>query len=265
VLRVAAIYLGSAWLVIEVANTTVPRLGLPDAWISGVIVLALVCFPAVVAGAWFFDLAARRGLTDGAAAALGDGRPVSVYSPQRCWVRPCWPWSAGPRCSAPRMNRPPTGAPPQHVAVLYFEDRTAGSCLRLAGRYPDGNPDFRARPGPGAARRIEQRRARPVRCRAAPGQSRPSPRRGHAGQRQPEQRRRQCSPARPARRCRQRRSPEHGRIHAQRDGRLRARRRIRAPTSRPFSVPGSDDRSRCTRPRVRCTPAPGRCCNAPGS
>jgi TolB-like protein/Tfp pilus assembly protein PilF len=124
VLRVAAIYLGSAWLVIEVANTTVPRLGLPDAWISGVIVLALVCFPAVVAGAWFFDLRRDAGspteqpLLSGTQARLGVFTAALLGTALLAVVG----WSALQRTA---HEPAPTGAPPQHVAVLYFEDRTA--------------------------------------------------------------------------------------------------------------------------------------------
>ena len=56
VLRVAAVYLVSAWLAIQVADVTFPRVGLPDRAVTFVIVLLAALFPVVVALTWIFDL-----------------------------------------------------------------------------------------------------------------------------------------------------------------------------------------------------------------
>jgi tetratricopeptide (TPR) repeat protein/tRNA A-37 threonylcarbamoyl transferase component Bud32 len=56
VLRVAAVYLGTAWLLIEVTTATFPYLGLPDWLITAVIVLLALCFPLAVILAWAFDI-----------------------------------------------------------------------------------------------------------------------------------------------------------------------------------------------------------------
>lgn len=56
VLRVAAAYGVVAWLLIQVADVVLPRLGLPDWTVTFVIVLLALGFPLAVALSWAFDL-----------------------------------------------------------------------------------------------------------------------------------------------------------------------------------------------------------------
>lgn len=62
VLNVAAVYLIGMWGVIQVADITFTRLGLPDWTVTFVIVLGALMFPVLVALAWVFDLTST-GLT----------------------------------------------------------------------------------------------------------------------------------------------------------------------------------------------------------
>lgn len=55
VLRVAASYAVIAWLLIQIADTTFGRLGLPDWAVTAVIVTALIGLPVALALAWFFE------------------------------------------------------------------------------------------------------------------------------------------------------------------------------------------------------------------
>lgn len=54
--RVAVGYAVAAWLVVEVADTILPRLLLPDWTVSAVIVIAMAGFPVAVVLAWWFDV-----------------------------------------------------------------------------------------------------------------------------------------------------------------------------------------------------------------
>lgn len=56
VFRVAAAYFVVAWAAIEVADTVVPNLGLPDWIIAAIIVVATLCFPFALVLAWAFDV-----------------------------------------------------------------------------------------------------------------------------------------------------------------------------------------------------------------
>ncbi len=56
VFRVGAAYLVVGWLLIEVADTVFPRLGLPDWTVTFVIALLLLGFPVAVFLAWAFEL-----------------------------------------------------------------------------------------------------------------------------------------------------------------------------------------------------------------
>jgi TolB-like protein len=56
VFRVGAAYLVSAWLLIEVADTVFPRLGLPDWTVTFVIVLALLGLPLALFLSWAYEL-----------------------------------------------------------------------------------------------------------------------------------------------------------------------------------------------------------------
>lgn len=56
VVRVVAVYLAAAWLVIDVSGDVLPPLGLPDSAHTLIVVLALLGMPLVLATAWAFDL-----------------------------------------------------------------------------------------------------------------------------------------------------------------------------------------------------------------
>lgn len=56
VLRVAGVYLVTAWAAIEVADVIFPRLGLPDWTVTFVVALAFIGFPVAVILAWAFDI-----------------------------------------------------------------------------------------------------------------------------------------------------------------------------------------------------------------
>jgi tetratricopeptide (TPR) repeat protein len=62
VFNVAAVYLVGMWLIIQVADITFTRLGMPDWTVTFVIVAGALMFPVVVALAWAFDLT-RSGIT----------------------------------------------------------------------------------------------------------------------------------------------------------------------------------------------------------
>lgn len=56
VFRAAAVYAIVAWLVIQVSDTVMPRLGLPDWAVTLVIVIVGLGFPIALALSWLFDL-----------------------------------------------------------------------------------------------------------------------------------------------------------------------------------------------------------------
>ncbi|MEX2610511.1 MAG: hypothetical protein WEA24_11235, partial [Gemmatimonadota bacterium] len=62
VLNVAVVYLVGMWLLIQVADITFTRLGMPDWTVTFVIVLGALFFPVVVGLAWAFDIT-RTGIT----------------------------------------------------------------------------------------------------------------------------------------------------------------------------------------------------------
>jgi TolB-like protein/tetratricopeptide (TPR) repeat protein len=74
VFRVAAVYGVVAWVVIEVADTVIPRLALPEWTVTLVIVLAALGFPLALVLAWAFDLRSagieRTAPVEGSTAAL---------------------------------------------------------------------------------------------------------------------------------------------------------------------------------------------------
>ena len=55
VIKVAAIYAGLAWLVLQFADIAFPRLGLPDWTITFVLVIAALGFPFALVFAWIFE------------------------------------------------------------------------------------------------------------------------------------------------------------------------------------------------------------------
>ena len=81
VFRVAGVYAIAAWAAIEVADTILPRLALPEWTVTLVIVIALLGFPVAVGLAWAFDLTPeglQRTPPDPASPPLPRNRPL-VY------------------------------------------------------------------------------------------------------------------------------------------------------------------------------------------
>lgn len=66
VIQVAIVYGAAAWVVIEVAETTFPHLGLPDPAVTLVIAIAALGFPLALVLAWAFELTPQgvRAVTD---------------------------------------------------------------------------------------------------------------------------------------------------------------------------------------------------------
>jgi len=62
VVRVAAVYAIAGWVVIEVASTVLPRLGLPEWSVTLTIALVVLGFPITFLMAWMFDLVPGGGL-----------------------------------------------------------------------------------------------------------------------------------------------------------------------------------------------------------
>ncbi len=56
VFRTMAAYAVVAWIAVEAADIVFPALGVPDAVLTAVIVIALIGFPLVAIMAWFFDV-----------------------------------------------------------------------------------------------------------------------------------------------------------------------------------------------------------------
>jgi predicted transporter len=56
VFRVAGAYVVLAWVLIEVSDTILPRLGLPDWTVTLIIVLLAIGFPVALLLAWAYDL-----------------------------------------------------------------------------------------------------------------------------------------------------------------------------------------------------------------
>ena len=76
IFRVAAAYLVSAWLVIQVTNEVGPALQFPE-WVSTMVVwLAIVGFPFVLVFAWVFELTPEGLVRDDGPDNKPDGKPA---------------------------------------------------------------------------------------------------------------------------------------------------------------------------------------------
>lgn len=75
VFRATALYAVAAWVVVEVAETTLPYLLFPEWTITLVIVLALVGFPITIVLSWAFDVRPARAVESGAAEPEPVARP----------------------------------------------------------------------------------------------------------------------------------------------------------------------------------------------
>lgn len=85
VLHVAAIYGGTAFVVLQAADLVFPRLGLPDWTVTLVVALALVGFPLVVAFTWTFE-AGREGVRRTDPATPGELEAIIRQPRSRRWT-----------------------------------------------------------------------------------------------------------------------------------------------------------------------------------
>lgn len=56
VFRVGVAYAAVAWLIIEVSGTIFPHLGIPDAAVRAIVIIAMIGFPIALALAWVFEI-----------------------------------------------------------------------------------------------------------------------------------------------------------------------------------------------------------------
>lgn len=73
VIKVAAVYAVVAWVLIQVADTILPALQLPDWTITFFTVFFMLGFPIAIVLAWAFELAPDRGSGDNLANAASPG------------------------------------------------------------------------------------------------------------------------------------------------------------------------------------------------
>ena len=78
VYRAAAMYAGGAFVLVQVAELFLPRLGLPDWVVTALAIAAVVGFPVAVVLAWAFDLT-----PEGVTRTEGAGGEAVVPSPRR--------------------------------------------------------------------------------------------------------------------------------------------------------------------------------------
>ena len=75
VFRAAGAYTVGAWLVLQVADTIFPALGITDAALTGLTLLAIAGFPLTVVVSWFYEWTAKGLMTTEAADAAGYVKP----------------------------------------------------------------------------------------------------------------------------------------------------------------------------------------------
>lgn len=75
VFRAAGAYTVGAWVVLQVADTIFPALGIPDGALTGLTLLAIVGFPLTVVVSWFYEWTPKGLMTTEAADAAGYVKP----------------------------------------------------------------------------------------------------------------------------------------------------------------------------------------------
>ncbi len=78
VLRAAAGYAVVAWLIIEVADTVFPILGVPTWMITMVVILIIIGFPVTVVVSWIYQWTPAGIMTEGEADAAGYTEPIGI-------------------------------------------------------------------------------------------------------------------------------------------------------------------------------------------
>jgi TolB-like protein len=79
VLRIGAVYLASAWLILQVVATVAPILDLPDTLQKNVLLLLVVGLPIALALAWIYELGPDGLQKDSGATAPGFGRKIDFF------------------------------------------------------------------------------------------------------------------------------------------------------------------------------------------
>jgi len=147
VFRAAAVYAVVAWGVIEVTSTLLPIFLLPEWMVRAVAVVMVLGFPIVLVLAWAFDLTSKgvertpgaEGAPPAAQQFLGSSRfratlvlLVVTSTAAAGWVS--WHLWLKPGAIRAADSTGPAGDPrptldPTHLAVLYFDDFSAGGEL----------------------------------------------------------------------------------------------------------------------------------------
>ena len=86
VFRVAAVYGAVAFVVLQVADIMVPALALPDAFMRGIALLAILLFPVALVLAWAFEVT-PDGVRRTEDAVAGELTEIIQQPPARRW-----PW-----------------------------------------------------------------------------------------------------------------------------------------------------------------------------
>ena len=117
VIRVAAVYLVAAWLLIQVADAVFEPIGLPAWSLKLVIVLAALGFPLACVLAWAFDVTPR-----GIERAETGTQPAPAVAVGRANPSPPEPLQAAALAGAPAAAPAIAAAPSESVAILPFVD-----------------------------------------------------------------------------------------------------------------------------------------------
>ena len=80
VLQVTGVYAGVGWVVMQVAATVFPNLGIPQWILSALIILIILGFPVAMVVAWIYDLTPQGIRTTGTAEEESDGKTAAVES-----------------------------------------------------------------------------------------------------------------------------------------------------------------------------------------
>jgi TolB-like protein len=164
VFRVAAVYAATAFVVLQAADLTLPRLGVPEWAMSLIVVLLALSFPVAIVLAWALELTPDGvRVTRGATAETGDQPPPALLGGRTIGVVALLlalgiglgaglflaPRTAAEPGDAGRADAAPDAAPDRSVAVLpfadfspdggqqWFADGLAEEILNALARLPD--------------------------------------------------------------------------------------------------------------------------------
>lgn len=138
VLRVGGLYVVASWVAIQASDILYQPLGFERSPVRAIIIIALIGFPFAIAGAWFFnisrDAAESTELTRyesrmALLAAVAFGVLVVLFGG---WL------ALRPAAEKKTADVRPTSEQPDHVAVLYFQDRTPKASTDSSDSYLAG-------------------------------------------------------------------------------------------------------------------------------